>query len=478
VKGVRFGSPFLRLGLFLGLAFLLTLLLQKSFLVQSDEGYTLNAAWQMWNGLKMYDDFRLFVAPGTASAVYAAWAMFGGPSFLTARVLSLVVSFSSIIAVYLILVRRGVLGATLAAAVGAWAIASAQYVLLNHNPFSSTAATWLLLALLRAQDRERAGSARLRDHALVGVAAAIVTLFLQTKGLALLAASAGFTLIAGWGRRGVRAAAVLVGAALLVLAPLLLVWRPSVLLREWFVVPLEGNYLGQTGASRALAVACVLAVVAMAAIAVRLRDRLLIAVAVVQAALVGSMLHNPEAHHVAVNSFPLVVFVPLALREVAARRGGPTPPKFSATLMMTIIVAAFAVFLATPVGRPFFRVSTLNVDFIRRPSRNLFPQPQVRAARAIYAGPFMPGLYFNLGKKNPYFVSETVVCNDDCRRRLLTQLDVVKPEIAFLDYQLVHHLGYDENNPVDAYFRDRYVLCPNQDYDGVIVRAISATWCP
>jgi len=478
VKGVRPGTPFLRLCLFLGLAFLLTLLLQKSFLVQSDEGYTLNAAWQMWNGLKMYDDFRLFVAPGAASAVYAAWAMFGGPSFFTARVLSLVLSFSSIVAVYLILARRGVRGATLAAAVAAWAIASAQYVLLNHNPFSSYAAAWLLLVFLRAQDRERAGSARLRDHALVGVAAAIVTLFLQTKGLALLAAAAGFTLIAGWGRRGVRAAAVLVGAALLVLAPLFLVWRPSVLLREWFVVPLEGNYLGQTGASRALAVACVLAVAVMGAIAIRLRDRLLIAVAVVQAALVASMLHNTEAHHVAVNSFPLAVFVPLALRAYAARRAAPAPPKFSATVMMTIIVAAFAVFLATPVGRPFFKVSTLNVDFIRRPSRNLFPQPQVRAARAIYAGPFMPGLYFNLGKKNPYFVSETVVCNDDCRRRLLAQLDVVKPEIAFLDYLLVQHLGYDEHNAVDAYFRDRYVLCPNQDYDGVIVRAISATWCP
>ena len=92
---VRPAAPFV----LLGLAFVLTLLLQKSFLVQSDEGYTLNAAWQMWNGMKMYDDFRLFVAPGAGCAVYAVWAMFGGPSFLAARVLSLVLSFSSIVAV-------------------------------------------------------------------------------------------------------------------------------------------------------------------------------------------------------------------------------------------------------------------------------------------------------------------------------------------------------------------------------------------
>jgi hypothetical protein len=67
MKGVRAGAPFL----VLGLAFFLTLLLQRSFIVQSDEGYTLNAAWQMWNGMRMYDDFRLFVAPGAGFFVRA-----------------------------------------------------------------------------------------------------------------------------------------------------------------------------------------------------------------------------------------------------------------------------------------------------------------------------------------------------------------------------------------------------------------------
>ena len=475
--GLRGGAPF-----FLpALAGALTLLLQKSFIVQSDEGYTLGAAWQLWNGLTMYDDFRLFVAPGAAYAVRWVWAL-TGPAFLPARVMSLLLSFSAIVAVYLTLARRGIRGAALAVAVATWTIASAQYVLLNHNAFSSYAAAWTLLLLLRADDRDRAGTGRLLDHALVGVAAGIVVLFLQTKGLALLAAAAAFTLFTGRGRRGARAAAVLIAGALAVVAPLLLKWSPSVLLREWFLVPLSGGYLGHTGASRVLAAACVVVTLGMAAVAVRLRDRPLIAIAAVQAALVAAMLHNTELHHVAVNAFPLIVFVPLALERRAAMKRGPgaapTPARFSATAIMALVVVMFVVVLATPPGRPLFRASTLYVDFIRRPSRNLFPQPRIAAAHAIYAGPFLPGLYFGLGKKNPFFVSETVVCNDACRRHLLAQIADVKPEIAFLGYEMVRHLAYDQNNPVDAYFAGRYVACPNHGQEGLIVRAVDPTWCP
>src|SRR5262245_11137055 len=162
--------------------------------------------------MKMYDDFRLFVAPGAGYAVYWLWKLTGGPSFLAARVLSLLLSFSSIAAVYLMLSRRGIQGLALAVPVVAWVIASAQYVLLTHNTFSSYAATWLLLLLLRAQDRDSAGDRpTLRDHFCVGVAAGVVVLFLQTKGLLLLAGAAVFTLVAGGGKRGLRAAGALAG---------------------------------------------------------------------------------------------------------------------------------------------------------------------------------------------------------------------------------------------------------------------------
>jgi hypothetical protein len=468
------------------LAGLLVLLLSKSYLLQSDEGHILSAAWQIWNGRRMYDEFQHYFGPASGYAVYLTWLLTGGPSFLAARILSLALALSSAVAGYLMLCGRGIRGATLALAIAAWIAADSLYVPINHNSFSSFAAAWLLFAFLRAQDRDRAGDGRLRDHLWVGVAAGAVTLFLQTKGLLLLGATAAFTLVAGARQRGPRVAAaltVLAGGAA-VLAPLLLVWRPSVLLREWFIVPMTGDYLGHTGASRPLALACVAVTGAVGATAIRFRDRLLLAVAVFQVALVAGFLYNVELAHVAINCFPLAVFVPLALQRRAAGRGAPPAAAPAdarlATATMALIVGMLAIVMATPVGRPAFQLSALDVDFIRRPSRNLFPQPKVAAAHAIYAGPFMPGLYFQLGKKNPFFYSETLVCGAACRQQLLAKIREVRPEIAFLEYEMVAHLRYDADNVVDRYFRDSYVLCPTPATarGPVIVRAVDASWCP
>ena len=237
-EAIRSAAPFV----LLGLAFVLTLLLQKSFLVQSDEGYTLNAAWQMWNGMKMYDDFRLFVAPGAGCAVYAVWAMFGGPSFLSARVLSLLLSFSSIVAVYLILARRGVRGADAGRRRRRLddrerPVRPAEPQHLQQLRGRLDAAGVAARAGARSRRggppaRPRAGRRRGRDRDAVPADEGTRAARGGVGRSRCSPAAAG----AACGRRpfwSARAAAVV--------APLLLVWRPSVLLREWFLVPLGGQ---------------------------------------------------------------------------------------------------------------------------------------------------------------------------------------------------------------------------------------------
>jgi hypothetical protein len=68
---------------FLACCFLLTLLLQRSYAINSDEGYTLNAAWQVWNGMRMYDDFRQLAGPGSGYAIYGLWKIVGSQDSTT-----------------------------------------------------------------------------------------------------------------------------------------------------------------------------------------------------------------------------------------------------------------------------------------------------------------------------------------------------------------------------------------------------------
>lgn len=457
-------------------AFGMTLLLARS-VIQSDEGYTLNAAWQVWTGLRMYDDFRLFVGPGSGYAVAAIWKLVGAPSFLAARLLSLAFSFGATTGMVLLLRRLRVRGVPLATGVIAWVSLSSLYVLLNHNSFSSDLAVWFLLAFLRVVAARSDGSAsrppRWRDHALVGATAGLVFLFLPMKGAILAATAAVFLLATELPGRRARAALAVAGGFLAVIGPLFLAWSPATLLRQWVLIPLAGQYLGHTSASPPFVMLALAVVSVMGVVALRFRDRVLQALTCTQAALMLAIGHNAEASHVAINLFPAVVFAVFLLhdRYVAPRNERPVP---APALLLGFFGLLVVWTIATPAGRARFETSVLDADLVHRGPKITVP-PRVAQAHAIYAGPFMPGLYYLFGKKNPFFVSETVVCNDECQNRLIAQLRAVKPELAFLDYEMVRHLHYPADRPVDVFLRETYVACPSA---AVPVRAIAPSWCP
>jgi hypothetical protein len=470
---LRAGEPWL----FLCSAFLLTALLTRSFLLQSDEGYTLGAAWQLWNGRKMYVDFRLFAGPGSGYAVYWLWKLWGSASPLPARLLALLFSFSSTVALYLLLRRRGVRGLNLAFATIAWMIVGSLYVPLNHNSFSSYAALWFLLVLERLVSELSARPDGRRAILWAGVAGAVAGLvfaFLPTKGGLLAGAAEAYLLIVGLRRRALRPALAFAAAFALAILPLVATWGLSTLIRQWLLIPLTANYLGHTGASHPFVVAALVLTGSMLGVAFSLRDPWLKVVALVQAALYASMSHNMELAHFAINSFPVVVFASLALhRRYSASLLEQGLPAGAVMSGITIVLLAWAA--GSPGGADFLSTSTLRVDLLGHRPR-AFTSPKIAAARTIYAGPFLPGLYYLLGKENPFFVTESVVCDRACHEQLIAELAAVRPDLVFLNYPMVRHLSYDENAPVDVYLRENYVLCPG--HGEMTVRARDARLCP
>ena len=453
------------------LLLLLTLVVARSYPIDSDEGYTLNAAWQLWNGLRMYDDFRLFVGPGCGYAVFALWKLIGSASHLGARLLAVGFFYSSGLALYLLLRRLAVGALAAALAVVAWLFLASFYTPLNHNSFSSYAAIWFLLPFMRLvplggpDPTER----RARWHEVLGGAGAgAVFLFLPTKG-ALLVAATCVWLALSLRRRAVRPLAIFLGTfAVVAILPLVLRWRPTTLVEQWLVIPLRADYLGHTGASRFYVILAAVILGAIGWAAVWTGDRRLWALGIVQAALFVSTGHNMELGHFLLNTFPTIAAVALVAQRLPG--GLRRLPAFAADAALVIVAATVAGWIAlTPAGRVFLSNSSLSVDLIQRP-RPIWDNPRVAGARAIYAGPFLPGVYYLLGKKNPYFVSETVVCDRDCQRRLVGELEVVRPELALLNYGMIAHLGYDRSSPVDVFLRERYTRCANARFFEVLAR--------
>jgi hypothetical protein len=448
---------------------ILALILHSSHPLNSDEGLVLNGAWQLTAGKRMYADFVEYVTPGAAYATYALWALLGTPSYLAAKLLA--IAFWILSAAGLARLTAIVAGGWAPGlAVLLWLFAGRAYPLINHNTYSSFAAVWCAWMLLRG-----AGTHRARDYGLAGAGAGLVFLFLQTKGLLLLgavmlvAASLGEGSL---GKRAARAGGALLGFAAIV-APLSGAWSPGVLLHHWFVYPLTAGYLQQNHVSPGTAVIEVLLVAAMVGVAWWTRSLAAAVLTVFQAALVASHAYMVDLGHLAINAFPAIVVLGLVVDRLLPRRLArlPAPTWVAAALAVTV-----PLWLVSAPGQAFFRGSIFYLDVLGHPRGDVFDHPVVRKARHIYAGPFLPGLYFELRKPNPFFVSNMLLCRSDCQARIRDTLARVRPEVVFLHYGISDRFAYDRNNPADTYIRATYRPCPDVYYPRLRVFVLDT--CP
>jgi hypothetical protein len=78
----------------------------------------------------------------------------------------------------------------------------------------------------------------------------------------------------------------------------------------------------------------------------------------------------------------------------------------------------------------------------------------------LYAGPWIPGLYFETRRTRPirYPWLITGLHNEGQFLDSLKQLEATPPQCAAIEYETVRKFGYDLDNPVDRFFRTRYAV--------------------
>jgi len=442
----------------------LVFLLHSSHFLNADEGMVLNAAWQMWNGKEMYADFTEYTAPGTPLLIFLLWKLAGEPSYLAAKIFSILFLIFSALGLYLIS-RRITRNERLALfAVFLWIAASLFYPIINHNPQSSFAAVWTLYFLLRACE------VRQKKYFLAtGLGAGAVFIFLQTKGFFVLLASLLFTLCFMKGKKAIRIknAGLIIAGFTLAIFWLFLAWNPLLLLQSLFFLPFQTDYLTHTFRNFYILGLEVLTLSLMTLLALRAKSTAMILLIVFQAGLWLSHANLIDIQHMMINAFPSIVFVLLMLHKWFLEHRTPLHVQYMLAvqfLIFTLVVASFN----TPIP---WSANIYSIDILGQSRGTTLEMEAVKEARHIFSGPFAPGLYFELKKPNPFPVSNLLICNHTCMEKMLQIFKEVKPEFAFLHYAAVRKFSYNMENPLDLYIRTNYKQCKTQGYTDLLTFA-------
>lgn len=442
--------------------------------IHSDEGNVLNMAWQLGNGRQIYTGFSEFVTPGSGYMLHWLWELFDHTSYTLARVSSIVFWFVSALGLGWFVWKHTRAFLPVATASVGWMILTLFHPLINYNAHSSFVAIGMLVLYWWALQRRAAW-----QFVLVGVLMALLFLFLQTKGVFVVAAVIVFHV---WNKqhpvasmnivqlpfaRRVREAAIMLWTATGFVGLIGLYWG-SAAFYSWFVLPFRLSYLQhsihETGAA-ILQLSIVFCMCTATALYWWLSSnkskvihvQVLILSTVVQAAVFASSFNLIDLAHTAINAFPFVLFVAclgwwcLSIRTIHS------------TVRDIIYIVALSFGLLAVIATTRQVITGVNI-YSPNQQVELFPElfesQQITDAQYIYAGPFLPGFYYELGKDNIFTdASNMTLCDADCEQRAIRKLQEAPVEIALVDYVISDKFGYSPERALDVYIREHYELC-------------------
>ena len=160
---------------------------------------------------------------------------------------------------------------------------------------------------------------------------------------------------------------------------------------------------------------------------------------------------RPDIYHISLIVFPLLALLPLILVEINLVKN------YFKYLSLSIV--CFLIFIVISPSLNHIIYYNPFYSFISNPIladiNNNCPKKT-----DIYAGTFIPGIYFETKKLNPTPFS-FLITNFNTKEQFLKTREYLKknkPQCAVLNYKIVEKFNYNKNNVVDAYIRDNYEL--------------------
>lgn len=420
-------------------------LLHFSHELNSDEGVILNGAWNLYNHQVLYKDFFEYIAPGFFYFIYFIFLLFS-PSYLIAKVISILFLLITTLVFFKINRLVGLSSKISIATSFIWLIlTSASYPLINHNTYSTFLViilTYLALLFIKKANHKLAFSS--------GILAALIFYFLQTKGLFIILGLFLFFLFL-WLRKKILFQHLLffVGGLIIIFALGYLAWGQVVFTAPFLI---SSNYLEINDGKYISFISSILLTI-FSIWYLKRKDKINLSILflfVIQLCLFGSILNCPDRAHIALNLFPLIIILALLLKTILAKH------QFSNLMFKKIIKILFCVFVF--VVYLFISKRFINeLSGARQVEAILNDMKEITRDEAIFTHPFMPGLYFELNKPNPYYTNVVETIQGD-ELFLMKNFEILKeqqPKYILTQYSVVNKFNY-QSTIIDEYIFEFY----------------------
>lgn len=427
-----------------------------------DEGVVLNGAWNLQNGLEPYKDFFEFITPGSFYLIHWVWNIFGA-NFYVARFTAVLFLFAATFGIYKISERLRPNQYNLLIA-PIFSFFSSWFWLANHNFFSLTAAIWsayfFILALTKNEKR---------NFFISGLFSGLTCLFLQQKGLAVIASGSAFLFIFWLSQRSWKNLKNIVIYLFSSFSPLLILlhWPLQILWQNLIIFPISGY--GNANEYHKYWFALCLAIIAVLAFNFwqeKEKRKEIWFLFTLQFFLIISCWPLPDPYHLGASVFPLFS---LFLYILTKEKGGKS---FAKRLHLFLAITLFSVLTIIP-SLSFFAAYLNPFGF---QGKTLIKTIQKNCpGQYFFAGPFISGLYFETGKLNATSYSFLITGQNSPEQfsTAVQELKKNRPSCAFYweNNLMKKRFNHDKNNEVENYLRAEYHII-YQDDNGAIIYQI------
>jgi len=427
--------------------FIITVIFHCNHTLNSDEGVVLEGAWNLINNREIYFDFFEFITPGSFYAVFFVWKIFG-VHYWIAKFLAIIIVFLSSVGIYKIS-RQIAMNNWVYLPPFIFIFSSFCWPIINHNIFNLFFIIWAVYFFIKSLS-----GYSVKHIVISGFFSGLAIMFLQQKGIIFLLIVLLYLFILFVKEKNyiwLKFCFYYLFSALFPVLLLLIKWPLELLYKNLIEFPLF-NY---TEVNHVPIYLFLLYLVILSLTIWWFRKNKFKEIwflFLLQFALLASVLPRPDYYHIYLIIFPLYAIFPIIIEKIFnLHHYFKLALSFSIGMVIFLIVLPSLVFIAI-ICPPF---SSIKDNAVLSYIKDNCPDE-----KDLYAGPFIPGLYFEARKLNftPY---PFLVTNHQTEEQFIEAKNLLveyRPTCAVYNFEMVKKFRYNKDNAVDNYIMNNYEL--------------------